>query len=102
MTIFFNHLVWIRKVCFLQYVDDLLDGDRKSFREPIEVVDELVCSIESGKYEAGDLMTLTDAFISDIRAIGGEQAVNKTIELITVMRKDRIRVLNQQLLSKEG
>ena len=87
--------------CFLQYVDDLLDGDRKSFREPIEVVDEVICSIESGKYKDGDLMTLANAFVSDIRSIGGELAVNKTIELIKVMRRDRTRVLNQQLLSKD-
>ena len=38
---------------FLQAVDDLLDGDRASEREPLEVADELIVALESGDFASG-------------------------------------------------
>jgi fatty acid desaturase/membrane-associated phospholipid phosphatase len=77
--------------CFLQQVDDLLDGDRPSAHEPLDVVDEVVQAIVSGRYGSDDLMRLAEAFVSDMRAVGGTQAIAIVLSLIDVMQRDRRR-----------
>jgi fatty acid desaturase len=79
--------------CCLQLVDDLLDGDRASEREPLERVDEVVAAIGSGEFGDDDLMRLARAFAGDLRAAGGEAAVAEAVELIREMQVDRRRVL---------
>ena len=88
--------------CFLQQVDDLLDGDRPSLREPLEIVDEIVQAIQSDCYGSDDLMRLAHAFLVDIREAGGEPAVNNVLALLAVMRRDRCRVIDGTLLNQEA
>ncbi len=86
--------------CFLQHLDDLLDGDRASEREPLDIVDEIVLAIHSNTYGASDLMCLAQAFIGDLRAIGGENAIQEALALIAIMRLDRCRVIHHTLFSR--
>jgi len=88
--------------CFLQHLDDLLDGDRPSEREPLVVVDEVVRAIQTGRYGEDDLMRLASAFVSDIRAVGGEASVRDVLSLIAVMRRDRCRVIDGTMLDRES
>ena len=86
--------------CFLQHLDDLLDGDRASEREPLDIVDEVVHAIHTNTYGASDLMCLAQAFIGDLRAIGGENAIQEALALIAIMRLDRCRVIDKILFSE--
>jgi len=84
--------------CFLQAVDDLLDGDRASDREPLEVVQELRMALERNAFGDDELSRLARAFRADILACGGPEALDKALSLIGVMELDRTRVLQRQLL----
>jgi hypothetical protein len=86
--------------CFLQHLDDILDGDRATEREPLDIADEVVQAIHSNTYGASDLMCLAQAFIGDLRAIGGENAIQEALALIAVMRRDRCRVMDKVLFSR--
>jgi hypothetical protein len=63
--------------CTAQWIDDVLDGDRSSRREPLEVVDEFL-SQESWLFE-------------ELRKLDAE---DKFIALVREMRRDRERVIN--------
>ncbi len=86
---------------FLQHVDDLLDGDRPSAKEPLEVVAEVRAAIASQRFGGGDLHHLARAFEADLREAGGEPAVAKALALIACMERDRHRVREQLLLSRD-
>lgn len=83
---------------FLQLVDDLLDGDRPSAREPLDWVDESVAAIETGVWSGSDgdddLMRLARAFTGDLRRAGGPAALGRALALIREMQTDRRRVLH--------
>ena len=79
--------------CFLQAVDDLLDGDRASDREPLERVEELIASIESRKFGENNLQRLARSFTADLLTAGGLGALEQAVALLRVMQKDRARVL---------
>ena len=79
--------------CFLQLVDDLLDGDRPCDGEPLDRVAEVVAAIESDDYGGDDLMRLARAFAGDLRRAGGEAAIDQALALIREMEEDRRRVL---------
>jgi membrane-associated phospholipid phosphatase/fatty acid desaturase len=83
--------------CFLQQVDDLLDGDRPSVRDPLEIVDEVTRAIESGRFGSDDLMRLAEAFDADLRTVGGEKAIADALSLIAVMRRDRFRMRDRAI-----
>jgi len=78
---------------FLQLVDDLLDGDRPSAQEPLEVVDAVVVALETKQFEADPLHHLAATFEKDLSQAGGEAAMAKAIALIREMQQDRRRVL---------
>ncbi len=86
--------------CFLQQIDDLLDGDRPSECEPLEVVDKVVLAIETGRYGEDDLMRLAKAFMTDMRNKEGDTAIRDVLLLINVMRRDRLRVIDGTLSSR--
>lgn len=88
--------------CFLQIVDDLLDGDRPCTVEPLELVDELVESIEHRRFRQDDLGRLAEAFTHDLLEAGGEAALRDAIKLIRIMQRDRRRVLSASLLGAEA
>lgn len=91
----------------LQLVDDLLDGDRPSQVEPLELtrtVAERIAARAAGQKTAppnGALETLADAFTADLQKAGGEGAVDLALELIGVMQADRRRVLERTRLSQD-
>jgi membrane-associated phospholipid phosphatase len=85
---------------FLQAIDDVLDGDRASDREPLEVADELVASLETGEFAAHDLARLGAAFRADLLARGGPPALETAIRLVRAMRRDRQRVLAGEILER--
>lgn len=70
--------------CSAQWIDDLLDGDRKSEREPLEIIDELLTS-------ATPLSRLTRAFLAEI----DDEARTEFLALVRCMRVDRVRVLER-------
>lgn len=86
---------------FLQAVDDILDGDRRSEREPLEVADGLILALESGQFAANgvadDLARLGAAFRTDLLARGGPAALATAVALLARMRVDRERVLSTRV-----
>jgi hypothetical protein len=87
--------------CLLQCVDDLLDGDRPSEEEPLQVVDRLVAEIESRQYSDGALSQLAAAFVNDADGVRTEKD-NVTADAAALMRhmqRDRQRILQGVLLT---
>jgi hypothetical protein len=85
---------------FLQAVDDILDGDRRSEREPLEVAGDLIAALESGAFANDDLGRLGAAFRVDLLARGGPEALAKAVALLKRMRIDRERVLASRVSSE--
>ncbi|HKR98529.1 MAG TPA: phosphatase PAP2 family protein, partial [Candidatus Dormibacteraeota bacterium] len=67
-----------------QWVDDLLDGDRPSKRDPLEIVDELLAR----RFTRAPLPRLTAALFAELDAA----AQDEFLDLIKEMRKDRLRL----------
>jgi membrane-associated phospholipid phosphatase len=78
--------------CAAQWIDDLLDGDRPSRREPLEIIDELIEQMIAGMFAADALSQLVAVFFRDI----DERARDEFIALVRCMRVDRLRVLGRQ------
>jgi hypothetical protein len=72
--------------CAAQWIDDLLDGDRPSSREPLEIVDELL--LDRSSHPISRLMR---ALFADLSAEGEQEF----LALVQCMRVDRIRVLDR-------
>jgi len=87
---------------FLQSIDDLLDGDRASDREPLDVADEMIASLESGRFASHELARLGASFRAGLLARGGARAVTTAISLVRAMRRDRERVLGGEVLDREA
>lgn len=105
--------------CAAQWIDDLLDGDRPSDREPLEIVDELLAEMElgsdrlRGRVDGAGLVTprkarghigsrafarhralarLTRAFFAEITP----DAQREFVALVRCIRADRVRVLGHE------
>jgi membrane-associated phospholipid phosphatase len=80
--------------CFLQLVDDVLDGDRAVDGEPLEHLDALVRSLETGA--PGPATEFHDTATTLGRALLAEltdaEARARVFELVRTMRRDRERV----------
>lgn len=87
--------------CFLQHIDDLLDGDRPTDREPLELVDDITLAIFTKQFGASDLMCMAQAFTTDLMKLKGESAIETALALIANMRQDRCRVTEHTTLSRE-
>lgn len=87
--------------CFLQAVDDLMDGDRPCERDPLVVVDELMRAIRNARFEDDELMRLGQAFIADLRLAAPPAAVDDVLALMAVMRNDRVRAAEHAAWSGE-
>ncbi len=92
-----QHRVFRTGFCFLQAVDDLLDGDRFSSTEPLEVVDRLILSLKQNIFYDEPLSQLAKAFRQDLIAVGGSDALSDAISLMRLMQQDRRRILHSQL-----
>jgi fatty acid desaturase/phytoene/squalene synthetase len=86
--------------CFLQQVDDLLDGDRPCDGESLDVVDDLVEAIRRDAFGDTGRMRLASAFAADMREMDGERSLRDAIELIQVMMDDRRRVMESRVYTR--
>ena len=75
----------------LQWIDDLLDGDRKSKREPLEIVDELLAG-----NSPHPLARLMATLFSDLDAVSRDEF----LALVREMRRDRVRALARETWSE--
>lgn len=87
--------------CFLQAVDDVMDGDRPSSRPALALIDDLMEAIQNDRFGTDDLMRLGQAFVSDLRLIGKAPAIDDVLKLMAVMRLDRCRMTDRALWSGE-
>lgn len=88
--------------CFLQIVDDLLDGDRACEDEPLEIVNRLIVALKTNRFHpsnGGDVNVLARTFRTDLIQTAGPHALSLTIKLMRVMQADRRRVLDHQILT---
>ncbi len=86
---------------FLQIIDDILDGDRPVDREPLLIADEMIASLETGRFAHHDLARLGRVFREELLARGGSDALAQAIDLVRAMRQDRERVLARRVSSRE-
>ena len=84
--------------CAAQWIDDLLDGDRPSSREPLEIVDELLEEISGNKLSAQPLSRLVAALFAEL----DEPARRDFIQLVLTMRRDRVRVLRAEVWDRSA
>lgn len=89
--------------CFLQAVDDLLDGDRPSELEPAEIVAGLISEIEQGEFGRSRLSLLAEFLASELQGISnaGDEPRSCVIELMRHMIRDRERVRDGLLFNRE-
>ncbi|RKH47659.1 phosphatase PAP2 family protein [Corallococcus llansteffanensis] len=83
--------------CFLQLVDDVLDGDRPVDGEPLNHIDALLVRLETGATDAPrssaefhDIATTLGRVL--LAELGDAHARAQVFELVRTMRKDRERV----------
>lgn len=86
--------------CFLQLVDDVLDGDRRVEGEPLDWVDALLVELETGRgRDTGTASTLGRALVD---GLGQTEARAQVFQLMRTMRKDRERVRERRWLGAEA
>lgn len=79
--------------CAAQWIDDLLDGDRPSAREPLEIVDELLDEMSRNEWSSNEMSRLVAALFAELDAT----ARREFIQLVHTMRRDRVRVLRAEV-----
>lgn len=77
----------------LQWIDDLLDGDRKSRREPLEIVDELI----DGTDPRHPIARLMQVLFTDL----DDESREEFVALVREMRRDRVRMLGREKWSED-
>ncbi len=83
--------------CSAQWIDDLLDGDRRSEREPLDVIDELLAMLDANADRRRDpLSRLTAALFREL----SDGAKQRFLDLVREMRIDRVRVLGAERWSE--
>ena len=89
--------------CLLQAIDDLLDGDRVSDRDPVNIAGDIVRQMRSGEFATDQLALLAAALVEDLRALQTEadDPTAEAIALIQHMCVDRERA-EQGLIFDEG
>jgi hypothetical protein len=83
--------------CTAQWIDDLLDGDRRASREPLEIVEELLAAMAGRSFTNDPLSRLTGALFALLDA----PAQKHFIELVREMRRDRERVRGGEVWPSE-
>jgi membrane-associated phospholipid phosphatase/phytoene/squalene synthetase len=89
--------------CLLQHVDDLLDGDRPSLREPSEIIDDVVSQLERRVFNDDALGCLARCLSDELAHFQGDHDDPRAelIILIRHMQRDRTRVKYGQLLTED-
>ena len=83
--------------CTGQWIDDLLDGDRPSQREPLEIITALVTEMERESFSSSSLSRLTAALFAEL----SEEGKRDFIALVRTMMRDRQRVLSREVWDQE-
>jgi membrane-associated phospholipid phosphatase len=83
--------------CAAQWIDDLLDGDRPSDREPLEIAGELVEEMQRDRFSSSSLSLLTAALFAEL----GDEGRREFIALVRTMMRDRERVLGRETWTEE-
>jgi fatty acid desaturase len=83
----------------LQLIDDLLDGDRPSKREPLEIVDELVTAFQNRAFNHSELQQLMECYCSQFKDENTKELELLLLKVIKAMRFDRVRVKDKLLLT---
>jgi len=83
--------------CTAQWIDDLLDGDRPSPREPLELAEELLEEMSRGTFSDRPLSRLAAALFAELDA----DARRDFIALVRTMRRDRMRVLGHEVWTQQ-
>ena len=84
--------------CAAQWIDDLLDGDRRSTHEPLVIIDGLLEEMERNAFSTHPLSRLTAAHFADL----DDASRRDFIALVRCMRRDRVRVLGREVWSEEA
>lgn len=79
--------------CAAQWIDDLLDGDRPSDREPLEIVDELLEEMSRNAFSTRPLSRLLAVLFTDL----DDDARRDFMQLVRTMRRHRERVLGREV-----
>lgn len=80
--------------CAAQWIDDLLDGDRPSSHEPLQIIDDLLRQIEGRSFASDELSRLTATFVNDLERCDAH-AVDTFLALVREMRRDRERAMSR-------
>ena len=84
--------------CFLQAIDDILDGDRDCPEDPLDYTNNLASALIEGSFRNDKLSRLGQSFHHDLVDICGSEAVDEVISLIRVMQQDYSRANKCRLL----
>jgi membrane-associated phospholipid phosphatase/phytoene/squalene synthetase len=89
--------------CLLQHIDDLVDGDRPSAVEPLEIVDAVLDQMARDAFDETPLGVLGRCLWRDLAAFetGDDHPRAQVLALVRRMRFDRVRARDGLLLSSE-
>lgn len=89
--------------CLLQAIDDLLDGDRVSESDPINIANDIVRQMRTGDFGSDRLAVLAEALAEDLRALQTEadDPLAEAVALIQHMCVDRERVEQALIFDKD-
>lgn len=85
----------------LQLIDDILDGDRPSTREPLEISTELQAALRSQNYDESDLHRLFMCYRSQFETSDLPELDRLLFQVIEAMSFDRVRVKDKLILSAQ-
>ena len=86
----------------LQLIDDILDGDRPSEREPLEISAELREALSSKAFNQSDLHQLFSSYRSQFEDKDIAELDHLLLQVLDAMSFDRLRVKDRLLLSSEA
>ena len=80
--------------CLLQAIDDLLDGDRPSRRDPQVIADDIALQLQSGRFGTDHLAVMARSLKEELEALrtGSDDPLGEVTALIRHMSVDRERV----------
>lgn len=87
--------------CVLQHLDDILDGDRPCPIEPTEIADDMLRQMETGEFDDSRLASLACCLWEEMGRFhtAYDHPRREILTLVRLMRRDRLRVREQCLLS---
>ena len=97
---FRHHRILRTGVCFLQLIDDIINGDQECHGEPIDYVNTLIIAIKNNEFDNTAMMQLAYVFREALYAKGGN-SLQDALAHIQNMLHDRKSVLSGMILNGE-